>query len=195
MSASIREIDMYLRASSAPSYLRAASSAPSRDFARMRVLFRAVAATAAGVAASVWLAGCATDRLEAAPPKGVDFTGQWQLDPNLSDDPTKPPLNDSASPSEMRHRSGRGRGSVGLPPFGNPAGAGGPTGGAEPDGTEDLTGNPAGIGGIAERSAGIAGAMAGIAGAMAGSGASPTGASPTGASPTAASPIANLNGA
>ncbi len=125
MSATIRKIDISLRASSS------ASSSLSGK------LFRVLGATAAAVAASTWLAGCATDRLEPAPPQGVNLTGDWQFDPNLSDDPSKPPLNDS--PSEMRHRSGRGRGSVGLPPFGNPAGAGGPTGGTEPDGTENFT--------------------------------------------------------
>ena len=127
MSATIRKIDMCLRAS---------SSAPSPLSGN---LFRVLGATAAALAMSAWLAGCATDRLEPAPPRGVDLTGDWQLDPNLSDDPTKPSLNDS--PSELRHRSGRGRGSVGLPPFGNPAGAGGPTGGTEPDGTENFTSN------------------------------------------------------
>jgi len=102
-----------------------------------------LAAAAAGVTACMWLAACATDRLESMPPTGVDLSGDWQLDPNLSDDATKPPINDSNSPSQMRHRSGRGRGggSIGLPPFGNPAGAGGPTGGAQPDGTEDFTSN------------------------------------------------------
>jgi hypothetical protein len=102
---------------------------------------RVLAATAAGVTASMWLAGCATERLQPVAPHGVDLSGEWQLDPNLSDDPTKPPLNDSRSPGELRHRSGRGRGSIGLPPFGNPGGAGGPTGGAQPDGTEDFTDN------------------------------------------------------
>ncbi len=127
MSASVSKIDICRRASSSASWHLSGK------------LFRVLAATATAVAASTWLAGCATEGLEPAPPQGVDLTGDWQLDPNLSDDPTKPPLNDS--PSEMRHRSGRGRGSVGLPPFGNPAGAGGPTGGTEPDGTENFTSN------------------------------------------------------
>lgn len=127
MSATIRKINISLRASrSALSHLTGKS-------------FRALGATAAGLAVSIWLAGCASDRLEPAPPQGVNLSGDWQLDPNLSDDPGKPAVNDT--PSEMRHRSGRGRGSVGLPPFGNPAGAGGPTGGTQPDGTEDFTSN------------------------------------------------------
>jgi hypothetical protein len=91
----------------------------------------------------MWLAGCATDRLEYTAPKGVDLSGDWQLDPYLSDDPGKPPVDDSTAPNQMRHRGGRGRGSgnIGLPPYGNPGGAGGPTGGTQPDGTEDLTSN------------------------------------------------------
>jgi hypothetical protein len=88
------------------------------------------------------LAGCASDRLNPAPPQGVNLTGEWQLNPNLSDDPQKPPPDDGGSPSNMRHRSGRGHGgSGGLPPFGLPGGAGGRTGGTEPDGTQDLTSN------------------------------------------------------
>ena len=42
----------------------------------------------------------------------------------------------------MRHRSGRGREEAsGCRPSATPAGAGGPTGGAQPDGTEDFTSN------------------------------------------------------
>ncbi len=92
----------------------------------------------------LWLAGCATDRLDAAPPKGVDLTGEWQFNPNLSDDPQKMPADDSSAPTNSRHHSGRGRGGGssggGLPPFGMPGGAGGRTGGTDPDGSEDFTG-------------------------------------------------------
>jgi hypothetical protein len=117
--------------------LPAGASAPGRKLSRV------LATAATALVASVWLGSCATDRLESTAPKGIDLSGDWQLDPNLSDDPAKPPLNDGTSPSQMRHRSGRGRGSgsIGLPPFGNPGGAGGPTGGAQPDGTEDFTSN------------------------------------------------------
>jgi hypothetical protein len=120
---------------------RSVSSQP--DTSVFPKLARALAATAASLVVCTWLASCATDRLESAPPKGVSLSGDWQLDPYLSDDPAKPPINDSTSPNQMRHRSGRGRGGggVGLPPFGNPAGAGGPTGGTQPDGTEDFTSN------------------------------------------------------
>jgi hypothetical protein len=111
------------------------------DSSLISKLARALAATAVSLAVCTWLASCATDRLESVPPKGVNLSGDWQLDPNLSDDPAKPTLNDGTAPNQMRHRSGRGRGGVGLPPFGNPAGAGGPTGGTQPDGTEDFTSN------------------------------------------------------
>jgi hypothetical protein len=96
------------------------------------------AAAATTLATLMCLASCATDRLAPSAPKGVDLTGVWQLDPNLSDDPEKPPPDDTTNPSEMRHRSGHQR--SGLPPFGNPGGAGGPTGGTTP-GTDDFTSN------------------------------------------------------
>ncbi len=99
---------------------------------------RALAAAAAALAILMGLASCATDRLAPSAPKGVDLTGEWQLNPNLSDDPQKPPPDDTTHPSEMRHHSGRQR--SGLPPFGNPGGAGGPTGGAPP-GSDDFTNN------------------------------------------------------
>jgi hypothetical protein len=86
------------------------------------------------------LAGCATDRLDARPPAGTNLSGEWQLDPNLSDDPQHPLQDDRSSPGNMRHRSGRGHGSGGGPaPYGLPGGAGGRTGGSDPDGTDDLT--------------------------------------------------------
>lgn len=143
---------------------------------RVHTLSRALAATATALAASVWLAGCATDRLESTPPQGVNLSGDWQLDPNLSDDPTKPPLNDSTSPSQMRHRSGRGRGSgnIGLPPFANPGGAGGPTGGTQPDGTEDFTSNVT-VQGPYVRTLWQDPTGAGAGGASAGEAASPSG--------------------
>ena len=39
------------------------------------------------VAASI--CGCATERLGATPPTGVNLTGEWRFNPNLSDDPDK----------------------------------------------------------------------------------------------------------
>jgi hypothetical protein len=55
---------------------------PDRDFAKATALL----ATAACACAAL-LAGCATDRLVAAAPQGVDLSGQWRLNTNLSDDP------------------------------------------------------------------------------------------------------------
>jgi hypothetical protein len=112
------------------------------DPTRQHPLTRPLAATAASLAALIWLAACATDKLDTSPPKGVNLTGEWQLNPNLSDDPQKPPPDDSTTPGNMRHRSGRGRGgSGGSPPYGLPGSAGGRTGGTEPDSTQDLTNN------------------------------------------------------
>ncbi len=85
-------------------------------------------------------AGCATDPLGAAPPKGVDLTGEWQLNMNLSDDPQKMPADDTDHPTHMRRHGGRGGGgNGGLPPFGMPGGAGGRTGGSVPDGSDNFT--------------------------------------------------------
>ena len=98
-------------------------------------------ATVAAAAALLGLAGCATDRLDAHPPAGTNLTGEWQLDPNLSDDPNHPLQDNGTAPSNMRHRSGRGHGSGGPPSFGLPGGAGGRTSGTDPDGADDLTNN------------------------------------------------------
>ena len=109
----------------------------------MSALSRTKSATLSMLAATLLmgLVGCATDRLDAAPAAGVNLSGDWQLNPNLSDDPQHPLQDDNASPGNMRHRSGRGRGGGGLPSFGMPGGAGGRTGDTQPDGTEDLTNN------------------------------------------------------
>ena len=73
--------------------------------------------------------GCATDRLNAAPPSGVNLTGNWKLNLNLSDDPDKmAPDPDSITPKRApgSHRGhGGGRGGGGMPPIGTPDG--GPT--------------------------------------------------------------------
>ncbi len=68
-------------------------------------------ATALAAAA---LAGCASsDRLVAAAPKGVDLSGQWQLNWNLSDDPQR-----IDEPKELPDK--------GLPPSRRPGGFGRP---------------------------------------------------------------------
>src|SRR5690349_16841804 len=88
------------------------------------------------LATALCIVGCATERLAASAPKGVDLTGEWQLNNNLSDDPTKAMDNDRGqSPNGgMRRRGGRGGGGG---PFGMPGGAGG-RGGAAP-GNDDFT--------------------------------------------------------
>ena len=86
--------------------------------------------TVVGALVASWVAGCATDRLDAAAPSGVNLTGQWALNVNLSDDPDKMgPDPDSTAPgrapgSHRGHGGGRGGGG-GMPPIGSPNG--GPT--------------------------------------------------------------------
>jgi hypothetical protein len=89
--------------------------------------------TIVGALVATWVAGCATDRLDAAAPSGVNLTGQWALNVNLSDDPDKMgPDPDSTAPkraprSHRGHGGGLGRGGGGgMPPIGSSTG-GGPT--------------------------------------------------------------------
>ena len=70
--------------------------------------------------AAAWIAGCATERLGAVAPTGVNLTGEWKFNPNLSDDPDK--LADPDKPAPQRspgshrgHGGGRGGGG-GMPP-------------------------------------------------------------------------------
>jgi len=89
--------------------------------------------TVVGALVVSWVAGCATDRLDAAAPSGVNLTGQWALNVNLSDDPDKMgPDPDSTAPrrapgSHRGHGGGMGGrgGGGGMPPMGSPGG--GPT--------------------------------------------------------------------
>jgi len=84
-----------------------------------------------GALVASWVVGCATGRLDAAPPSGVNLTGEWKLNLNLSDDPDKmAPDPDSTAPkrapgSHRGHGGGRGGG---MPPIGTPP-DGGPTAG------------------------------------------------------------------
>ena len=90
--------------------------------------------SAACALAALWT-GCATDRLVAAAPQGVDLSGQWRLNVNLSDDPSRleepkeAPLKAPDAPS--RNPGGFGRPGTGMP--GVPTGPGGidPGGGGE----------------------------------------------------------------
>jgi hypothetical protein len=77
-----------------------------------------------------WVAGCATDRLDAAAPSGVNLTGEWRLNLNLSDDPDKlgpdPDKTPQRAPGTHRGHGGGGRGGGGggMPPIGSPDGSG-----------------------------------------------------------------------
>ena len=84
------------------------------------------------VLAAVYLAGCASEKLEQAPPAGVDFSGSWKLNVADSDDPQRliqaqfntPAAGQSAPPSGgpggRNGRQGGGRGGAGYP--GGPGG-------------------------------------------------------------------------
>ncbi len=84
------------------------------------------------------LMGCATDRLATSAPRGVDLSGEWRLNVNLSDDPQrieepKEPL--PAPPARERSPGGFGRPGTTMP--GMP---GGGPGNLDPNsGGEDLT--------------------------------------------------------
>jgi hypothetical protein len=81
-----------------------------------------------GAVVAFWAAGCATDRLDAAAPSGVNLTGDWKLNLNLSDDPDKlgpdPDATPQRAPGTHRGHGGGGRGGGGMPPIGSPDGPG-----------------------------------------------------------------------
>ncbi len=90
------------------------------------------------MAALVMLAGCASDKLALAPPRGVDFSGKWQLNEADSDDPLRLAQSQSVDPSKATARQGGqggggqgggrgGRGGRGGGGFAGPAGATGPS--------------------------------------------------------------------
>lgn len=89
----------------------------------------------AACALAALLASCATtDRLVAAAPQGVDLSGEWQLNVNLSDDPQR--LEEPKEPglkAPERNRPPGGFGKPGTTMPGVPTGPGGldPRGGGE----------------------------------------------------------------
>jgi len=95
----------------------------SASIRQRRVCILAVSASLVAMVTGSCLVGCATDRLGSAPPAGVDLSGEWQLDTNLSDDPQRMPA-DGEQPARSRHRGGRG-GRGGPGGGGGPGGAGG----------------------------------------------------------------------
>jgi hypothetical protein len=95
------------------------------------------------------LAGCATEQLAAAPPKGADLSGEWRINLNLSDDPDKPPVDDAApAGSPQHHRGGAGHGGGNGAPggggYGLPGGAGGRS--SSPPDDDNFTGATTGGG-------------------------------------------------
>jgi hypothetical protein len=90
---------------------------------------RPVSATLALICAC-FLVSCAGERLSPSPPQGINLSGEWNFDPNLSDDPSKPVKPDStpqSTPGGHHGHSGGGRGGggggMGMPP-GGPGGGG-----------------------------------------------------------------------
>lgn len=111
-----------------------------------------VTAASAGLAAL--LTSCASEgRLVAATPQGVDLSGQWRLNENLSDDPghiDEPKETPPKTPSPGRNPGGFGKPGTTMP--GMPGGPGSidPGGGGE-----NLTSTGTGSDGLAHGSSGL----------------------------------------
>jgi hypothetical protein len=108
------------------------SSKPHASRSRKAHLFLV---TAAGAFVAAILTSCATDRLVTATPAGVDLSGEWRLNENLSDDPSRAfdetkdtPLK---APAPGRNPGGFGRPGTGRPGAGGGIDPGGPGGGGE----------------------------------------------------------------
>jgi hypothetical protein len=89
--------------------------------------------TAASAALAALLTSCASEgRLVASAPQGVDLSGQWRLNENLSDDPGH-----IEEPKELPLKTpspGRNPGGFGRPGTGGPGMPGGPGGSIDPGG-------------------------------------------------------------
>jgi hypothetical protein len=102
------------------------------------MLIRPVTASLSTILFAVLIGGCATEHLGAAPPAGVDLSGEWRLNVDLSDDPEKVMEQQSEGNQQYRHHGhDRGGQGTGLPPFGIP---GGHSSGSWPDTGDDLVG-------------------------------------------------------
>ena len=118
--------------------------------------------TAASAGLVALLTSCASEgRLVAATPQGVDLSGQWRLNENLSDDPGRieePKEAPPKTPSPGRDPGGFGKPGTTMP--GMPRGPGGidPGGGGE-----NLTSTGTGSGGLAHASSGPAYGSSGLA--------------------------------
>lgn len=96
------------------------------------------------VIAVLCLSACASEKLEQAPPAGVDFSGHWKLNEADSDDPQRllqaqfnaPATGQSSSPSGGSGGRGRrgGQGGAGGMGLGGPAGPAMPSVGAMSEG-------------------------------------------------------------
>jgi hypothetical protein len=88
-------------------------------------MMRRVSLVVPGMVVAFWISGCATERLDRAAPSGVNLTGEWKLNPNLSDDPSKlgpdPDKTPQRTPGSHRGHGG-GRGGGGMTPMGSPGG-------------------------------------------------------------------------
>jgi hypothetical protein len=120
---------------------------PNRNLSMRSLNTRLFLVTAAGAALAALLASCAsTGGLVAATPQGVDLSGQWRLNENLSDDPGRieePKELPLKTPSPSRNPGGFGRPGTGMP-----GGPGGP-GSLDPGGGgENLTSTGGGAGGL-----------------------------------------------
>ena len=122
---------------------------PSTAASRLRKahLFLVTAATACVAA---MLTSCASEKPAAATPQGVDLSGEWRLNENLSDDPQRidePKELPPKTPSPSRSPGGFGKPGTTMP--GMPTGPGSIDPGANGPG-DNLTqnGGPAGTGGL-----------------------------------------------
>jgi hypothetical protein len=122
-------------------------STPTADRSRKA---HVILVTAAGACIAALLTSCATDRLATATPQGVNLSGEWRLNENLSDDPQRidePKELPPKTPSPSRSPGGFGKPGTTMP--GMPTGPGSIDPGANGPG-DNLTQNdvPAGTGGI-----------------------------------------------
>src|SRR5215472_9247015 len=122
---------------------------------RSKLNTRLFLVTAASAALAALLTSCAMEggRLVASAPQGVDLSGQWRLNENLSDDPGR-----IEEPKELPPKSpspGRNPGGFGKPGTTIPGLPGGP-GTLDPGGGgESLTSTGTGAGGLAHGSSGL----------------------------------------
>jgi len=96
----------------------------------------------AGLITAAMLGGCASEKLDQGPPTGVNLSGDWRFNPNLSDDADKlTEKEDKPAQTPSSHRShGGGRGG----PGGAGGGGGLPPVGTTPDGNNFTGASPKG---------------------------------------------------